>query len=109
MTSLGSNTGGIAAAWVGVASLDFPGVMARGFRDLAIDCVKAKAILDIPSVESDSTDMGELEGTCLKGLRMVEEVVESWRKRKVARLLEKGGLRWSLGPLCTHSRPSIII
>ena len=84
MGSLGSNTGGIAAAaWVGVVNLNCPGVMARSFRDMAIDCVKGMAILDITSVESDSTDMEELEGTCLKGLRMVEEVVESWRTRKV--------------------------
>ena len=91
MGSLGSNTGGIAAAWVGVVSLDCPGVMARSFRDMAIDCVKGMAILDITSVESDSTDMEELEGTCLKGLRMVEELVESCRM--LASLLEEGG--WS--------------
>ena len=55
--------------------------------------------------------MEELEGTCLKGLRMVEEAVESWRK--VARLLGEGGrgvggmLRWRMCPPCTHSWPSI--
>ena len=63
--------------------------------------------MDSTSVESDSIDMGQLERTCLKGLRMVEEVVESWRKRKV--VTGERGLRWSLCPPCTHSWTSIII
>ena len=52
--------------------------------------------MDCTSVESDSIDMGQLERTCLKGLRIVEEVVESWRKRKV--VTGERGLRWSLCP-----------
>ena len=124
VASLGSDTGGsvrIPAAWVGVASikpsyarvsrhglvplvnsLDCPGVMARSVRDLAmvLDCVQGRDIMDSTSVESESIDIGQLEGTCVKGLKvgipqeflcegMSEEVVDSWSK--VARLLEEGG------------------
>merc|ERR1719318_2115178 len=124
VTSLGSDTGGrvrIPAAWVGVASikpsygrvsrhglvplvnsLDCPGVMARSVRDLAmvLDCVQGRDIMDSTSVESEGIDMEQLDGTCVRGLRvgipqeflcegMSEEVVEGWSK--VARLLEEGG------------------
>jgi aspartyl-tRNA(Asn)/glutamyl-tRNA(Gln) amidotransferase subunit A len=76
--------------------------MARSVRDLAmvLDCVQGRDIMDSTSVESESIDMGQLEGTSVKGLRvgipqeflcegMSEEVVDNWSM--VARLLEEGG------------------
>ena len=68
---------------------------------MVLNCVQGKDIMDSTSVENDGIDIGQLEGACVKGLRvgipqeflcegMSEEVVQSWSK--VVRLLEEGGV-----------------